>query len=62
MKKIILVLAILSSSILLAQKKALIGGTLIDGYGNIPIYDSVILIDNETITAVSYTHLRAHET
>tara|TARA_B100000575_G_C23140918_1_gene663897 strand:- start:3460 stop:4752 length:1293 start_codon:yes stop_codon:yes gene_type:complete len=35
-----------------SQKKALVGGTLIDGYGNAPIYDSVILIDGEKIIAV----------
>lgn len=32
--------------------KALVGGTLIDGYGGRPIHDSVILIDGERITAV----------
>lgn len=32
--------------------KALVGGTLIDGYGGIPIQNSVILIENEKITAV----------
>jgi imidazolonepropionase-like amidohydrolase len=33
-------------------KKALVGGTLIDGYGGAPIRNSVILIDNERIQAV----------
>ncbi|MEZ5332424.1 MAG: amidohydrolase family protein [Thermoanaerobaculia bacterium] len=32
--------------------KALVGGTLIDGYGGPPIHDSVILIDGERISAV----------
>lgn len=32
--------------------KALVGGTLIDGFGGPPIRDSVILIDGERITAV----------
>ena len=32
--------------------KALVGGTLIDGYGGAPLYNSVILIENETIKAI----------
>ncbi len=32
--------------------KALVGGTLIDGYGGRPIRDSVILVDGERISAV----------
>ena len=36
----------------LAQKKALVGGTLIDGFGSTPIRNSVVLIDGEKITAV----------
>lgn len=39
---------------LYGQKKALVGGTLIDGYGGKPIYNSVILIDGEKITAVGH--------
>jgi imidazolonepropionase-like amidohydrolase len=35
-----------------AQRKALVGGTLIDGYGGPPIRNSVILIDGEKIQAV----------
>src|SRR5688572_16314590 len=31
---------------------ALVGGTLIDGYGGVPVQNSVILVDNERITAV----------
>ena len=34
------------------QSKALVGGTLIDGFGGIPIRNSVILIDGDRITAV----------
>lgn len=34
-----------------AQQKALVGGTLVDGLGSKPVYDSVILIDGDTITA-----------
>ena len=35
-----------------AQTKALVGGTLIDGFGNQPIKNSVILIEGETIIKV----------
>ncbi len=31
---------------LIAQKKALVGGTLINGYGNEPIKNSVVIIEN----------------
>ena len=45
MKKFFLLITLVSSLFSIAQKKALVGGTLIDGYGNLPIHDSVILID-----------------
>ena len=32
--------------------KALVGGTLIDGYGGTPLRNSVIIIDGERIRAV----------
>src|SRR5512144_1676449 len=35
-----------------ARVKALVGGTLIDGFGGAPITNSVILIDGERIRAV----------
>jgi len=35
-----------------AQTKALVGGTLIDGYGNEPLKNSVVLIEGETIVKV----------
>ncbi len=35
-----------------ARLKALVGGTLIDGFGGRPVRNSVILIDGERITAV----------
>ncbi len=35
-----------------AANLALVGGTLIDGYGGPPVVDSVVLIDGERITAV----------
>lgn len=37
-----------------STRKALVGGTLIDGYGSTPIYNSVILIEGERITAVGH--------
>ena len=36
----------------IAQKKALVGGTLVDGFGGKPILNSVILINGETIEKV----------
>ncbi len=41
-----------STSALLAQKKALVGGRLIDGFGARPIANSVILIDGDMIEQV----------
>jgi len=35
-----------------SEKKALIGGTLVDGLGGAPIYDSVILIDGDQIVDI----------
>jgi imidazolonepropionase-like amidohydrolase len=35
-----------------AKVKALVGGTLIDGYGSKPIRNSVIIIEGERITRV----------
>jgi hypothetical protein len=32
--------------------KALVGGTLIDGYGSKPIFNSVILVEDERIKAI----------
>jgi imidazolonepropionase-like amidohydrolase len=54
MKKILLLSwLIFSYSILPAQKvKALVGGTLIDGYGGSPIQNSVILIKGDKIIGV----------
>jgi len=53
MKTILITLLICSSA--LAQQnslKALVGGTLIDGFGAAPIKNSVIIIENEKIKAV----------
>jgi imidazolonepropionase-like amidohydrolase len=43
---------ITTASITFSQTKALVGGTLIDGFGGIPIHNSVIIIEGERITAV----------
>ncbi len=42
----------LSGWSLASERKALIGGTLIDGFGGEPIANSVVLIEGERITAV----------
>lgn len=38
----------------ISQKKALVGGTLIDGYGGKPVHNSVIIIEGEKIIAVGH--------
>ncbi|MDX1502850.1 MAG: amidohydrolase family protein [Thermoanaerobaculia bacterium] len=45
-------LLIAPAALAAAQKKALVGGRLIDGFGGRPLADSVILIDGETIEEV----------
>ncbi len=35
-----------------AQTKAFVGGTLIDGFGGKPIYNSVIIVENQRIKTV----------
>ena len=44
-----LIFIISSQHILLAENKALVGGRLIDGYGNRPLDNSVILIKGNVI-------------
>ena len=53
MKKIVysLVLLCIATSAF-AQRKALVGGTLVDGYGGKPILNSVVIINGETIEKV----------
>ena len=52
-KRIIFFCGVLFAPVLLhAQTKALVGGTLIDGFGAKPIYNSVIIIEGEKIKAV----------
>lgn len=52
MRKIIFALFLLVTFSLNAQKKALVGGTLIDGYGGDPIRNSVVLINGSVIEKV----------
>jgi len=53
MKRIILSLSLLFIvTISIAQRKALVGGTLVDGYGGKPILNSVVIINGETIEKV----------
>ena len=53
MRKISLFILFISTFSLFAQnKKALVGGTLIDGFGGEPIENSVIIIEGERIKAV----------
>jgi imidazolonepropionase-like amidohydrolase len=52
MHRLILGLALLFATPAMAEKLALVGGTLIDGTLAKPIHDSVILVDGDRITAV----------
>ncbi|MEM7283941.1 MAG: amidohydrolase family protein, partial [Pseudomonadota bacterium] len=54
MKKPCLAIAftLLCSSPSFAEKIALVGGTLVDGLGGAPVYDSVVLIEDNQITEV----------
>src|SRR5574341_1899767 len=45
-------LLLFSSSLHAQGTKALVGGTLIDGYGGPPLHDSVVLIEGGRIAAV----------
>ena len=53
-KIFIITCCIFASFSVFSQKKALVGGTLIDGFGGKPIYNSVILIDGEKIVGVGH--------
>jgi len=44
--------ALVSLPSAMAEKVALVGGTLLDGLGGAPVYDSVILVDGEAIVDV----------
>jgi len=52
MKTISLYVLLFLTLALHAQRKALVGGTLVDGYGGKPILNSVVLINGETIEKV----------
>ena len=52
MKRITYFIFLLASMASNAQIKALVGGTLIDGFGSTPILNSVIIIDGTRIAAV----------
>jgi len=55
MKKFVLFLPlILISTFVFAQTKALVGGTLIDGFGGTPIQNSVIIIEGDKIIQVGH--------
>ena len=47
--------ALLSTASLAADKTALVGGRLIDGFGHRPLANSVILVDGDTIEAIGTT-------
>lgn len=49
---ILILLALIAPALAAQEKKALVGGTLINGYGSTPIQDSVILISGDTIERV----------
>ena len=59
MRKSILILAVVLfyTSLIAQQKKALVGGTLIDGYGGDPIKNSVIIIEGEKIVKIGQVGL-----
>jgi imidazolonepropionase-like amidohydrolase len=53
MKKIICSIALLTIGFApFAQRKALVGGTLVDGFGGKPIQNSIVIINGETIEKV----------
>jgi imidazolonepropionase-like amidohydrolase len=54
MRVLLLTLSLLISFSMSAQIKALVGGTLIDGFGGTPIQNSVIIIDGEKIVEVGH--------
>ena len=68
-KSVVLTIVVVLSALLgtaaasAADLKALVGGTLIDGFGSHPLRNSVVLIDGERITAIGTVHaLVRHET
>ena len=51
---VLLMLLLVASVDTTAQKKALVGGTLIDGFGGTPIQNSVIIVEDDQIIAVGH--------
>jgi imidazolonepropionase-like amidohydrolase len=51
MKKLVIFLSLISTSAF-SQTKALVGGTLIDGFGGKPLTNSIIILEGERIKAV----------
>ena len=54
MKTLIFLLSIILPLFCICQTKALVGGTLIDGFGGAPIHNSVIIVEGETIVKVGH--------
>ena len=54
MKILFYTLLTLSPILLFSQTKALVGGTLIDGFGGKPIHNSVIIVEDEIIVHVGH--------
>lgn len=54
MKNLLLYFALAIAIHSFGQKKAMVGGTLIDGFGGKPIYNSVIIIEGNKITKVGH--------
>jgi hypothetical protein len=52
MKRTLVILLMLVAGLAQAQLKALVGGTLIDGFGGKPLLNSVIIIEGERIKAI----------
>ena len=51
-KQMLIVTLSMLTFVAMAQKKALVGGTLVDGFGGKPILNSVVIINGETIEKV----------
>ena len=51
-RKLLIAFVSLCSFSAMSQKKALVGGTLVDGFGGKPILNSVVIINGETIEKV----------
>jgi imidazolonepropionase-like amidohydrolase len=52
MRVVLIVMMLIASSTAWSQVKALVGGTLIDGFGGKPLANSVVLVENERIKAI----------